>query len=97
MGAADRLAARVGQEAVLFGALDHIKSDGWPHVLYLADRKGQGVPVVVFEGGVWSRLELDAILRRFVTVRGRVTLYEGRPQVVVAQAEQVSARLNEGK
>jgi endonuclease YncB( thermonuclease family) len=91
-GAPERLATRVGREAVLFGLVRSFPARGPPYVLRLADRRDADVPVVVFDEAVWQALDRAALERRFVTVRGSVTLYRGRPQVEIARAEQVSVR-----
>lgn len=91
-GAAERLAARVGQEATVFGTLRGLRTQAWPHLLWLTDRRGADVPVAVFEESAWSALDLDALGSRFVTVTGPVTLYRGRPQIEVRRPEQISTR-----
>lgn len=88
--AAERLAARVGQEATVFGTLRGLRTEAWPHLLWLTDRRGADVAVAVFEESAWSALDLDALGSRFVTVTGPVTLYRGRPQIEVRRPDQIS-------
>lgn len=90
--APQRLAARVGQQATVFGTLRDVRADGWPRILWLTDRRGRDVSVVVFEQAAWEALDLRALGTRFVTVTGPVTLYRDRPQIEVRRADQVSTR-----
>jgi hypothetical protein len=87
----DRLAARVGKEAVVFGSLERLlESEESPRkILFLAHRKQQGFPVVVFDPAVWSQFDIGRIGSMFLTVRGVVTLYRDRPQIVVSEAAQL--------
>lgn len=91
-GAAERLAARVGQEAVVFGALAREGDGGPPYLLWLSDRRGADVPAVVFDAALWKALDHAALARRFVTLRGPVSRYRDRPQIEVTKVEQLSTR-----
>jgi endonuclease YncB( thermonuclease family) len=90
VGAHERVAARVGAEVVLFGTVARTRLDGWPRILWLSNRRGADVAAVVHSEAVWNALDHEALARRFVTVRGTVTLYEGRPQVEIGRPEQVT-------
>ncbi len=92
VGASERLRARVGLTVTVFGTLRRVRTDDWPHILWLGDRRGADVPVVVFEEEAWKGIDLAAAGARFVTVTGPVTLFRDRPQIEVRQAEQVSTR-----
>ena len=59
-------------------------------IVFLAHRRGRGFPMVVFDPEVWSAIDLAALTSRFVTVRGTVTLYRDRPQIVVTDPAQVA-------
>ena len=94
LGAVDadeRLAALVGQEAVVFGSLERLlESDEGPRkILFLAHRRLRGFPVVVFDPTVWSQFDIGRIGSMFLTVRGVVTLYRDRPQIVVTDPAQL--------
>jgi endonuclease YncB( thermonuclease family) len=91
-GAAARLAALVGREAVLFALCRTLPTRGPPYVIWLSDRRDADVPAVVFDDEVWKALDRGALERGYVTVRGPVTLFRGRPQVEIARAEQVAVR-----
>jgi endonuclease YncB( thermonuclease family) len=90
VGAHERVAARVGAEVVLFGTVARTRLDGWPRILWLSNRRGADVAAVVHSEAVWAALDHDALARRFVTVRGTVSLYQGRPQVEIGRADQVA-------
>jgi hypothetical protein len=86
----ERLAARVGLEVVVFGEVrDRRDGPTAPWILWLQDRPGRDFPVVFFDEAVFRSLDPRALASRYLTVRGRVTLYRGRPQVVVERAAQV--------
>lgn len=91
-GAAERLATRVGKEVVLFALARTLPTRGPPYVIWLSDRRDADVPAVVFDEEVWRALDREALARGYVTVRGPVTLYRGRPQVAITRAEQISVR-----
>jgi endonuclease YncB( thermonuclease family) len=84
-----RLAASVGRDVVVFGFLSRTKTDAWPKILYLADEPRRDFAVVVFDEAVWNALDLAAVKRMYVIVRGRVTRYGDRPQIVLESADQV--------
>jgi micrococcal nuclease len=84
-----RLAASVGRDVAVFGTLSRTKTEGWPKILWLADQPRRDFAVVVFDGDVWSAIDLAACERMFIRVEGRVTLYQGRPQIVLESAGQL--------
>ncbi|MGE0193302.1 MAG: thermonuclease family protein [Planctomycetota bacterium] len=88
----ERLAGLVGHEATVFGSLERIlpDEDSPRQIAFLAHRLRRGFPVVVFDPEVWSAIDLDALASRFVTVRGTVTLYRDRPQIVVTDPAQIA-------
>ena len=88
----DRLTALVGHTATVFGSLERIlpDADSPRQIVFLAHRRGRGFPMVVFDPEVWSAIDLAALTSRFVTVRGTVTLYRDRPQIVVTDPAQVA-------
>jgi endonuclease YncB( thermonuclease family) len=86
----DRLASLAGKPVTVFGVVERMKTDGTPRVLWLSDVKGRDLPVVFFARSPWAALDLGAVSSLFVSVRGTVTLYEGRPQIVVTRPDQVS-------
>jgi len=88
----EQLAQAVGQEVVVFGALNNLRTESWPHLIWLTHRRGADVTLVVRKQEVWSALDLDALASRFVTVGGTVSLYRGRPQIEIQDAAQVSTR-----
>lgn len=95
LGAADadtRLATLLGQPVVVFGLFDRELPTGSPdrRVLLLAHRPQRGLPLVFFAPEVAARLDPDALATRYVTVRGSLSTFRGRPQIVVEAASQVS-------
>lgn len=87
----DRLAALVGKEAVVFGSLERLlETEAGPRkILFLAHRRQQGFPVVIFDPAVWSQFDIGRIGSMFLTVRGVVTIYRDRPQIVVTDPAQL--------
>ncbi len=91
---AKKLRARVGKEAVVMG-LFHSKlrtKDGSRTILFLMDRNRRNFPLVIFSDDVLKALDMAAIESRFVTVRGKVTLYRDNPQMVIERADQISTQ-----
>ncbi|MDJ0522472.1 MAG: thermonuclease family protein [Planctomycetota bacterium] len=98
LGEADanaKLQKLVGKEAVVFGALDReleVKS-GDKRIFLLSHERRRGFPLVIFDADVARKLdERQSFHAMYVTVRGTVTLYRGRPQMVVESTSQVSTK-----
>ncbi len=89
--AEERLAALTGREAVVLGSLERLlESEDSPRkILFLVHRPRRAFPVVVFRPQVWSALDLDSLVSRYVAVRGQVTIYRDRPQIVVTDPAQI--------
>jgi len=90
--ASAQLTACVGQVVVVFGAAGRMRLDAWPRLIWLAHKRGADLTLVVREAEVWAALDLDALARRFATVTGPVSLYQGRPQIEITDPLQVSTR-----
>ena len=90
--ASERLMASVGQVVVVFGAAGRMRLDAWPRLIWLAHKRGADLTLVVRDAEVWAALDLDTLARRFVTVTGPVSLYQGRPQIEITDPLQVSTR-----
>jgi endonuclease YncB( thermonuclease family) len=92
--AEERLAARVGKPAVVFGLFSGVvdTKDGTKRVAFLGHRKGRSFPLVFFDKTIFDGLDRSALDSRFLTVRGVITLYRGKPQMVVERAEQISTQ-----
>ena len=60
------------------------KDAGRPRILWLRHRPKSDFAVVVFDAEVWRALDHEAVNRLYVTVEGPVSLYRGRPQIVVS-------------
>lgn len=96
LGAPDadkKLAALAGKDAVVFGLFDRelaVKSDD-KRIFLLTHERRRGFPLVVFDDGVAKTLDArERFHSMYVTVRGKVTLYKRRPQMVIERAAQVS-------
>ena len=87
--------ALVGKEAVVFGTLDRemsLKTTD-KRIFLLGHQRRRGFALVVFDGTVAKTLdEQERFHSMYVTVRGKVTLYRGRPQMVITNAAQVSTK-----
>jgi endonuclease YncB( thermonuclease family) len=89
----ERLDGLVGREVTVFGEVREQRTNrGSPWILWLMDRPDRDFPVVWLEEAVFARLDLAAADSRYLTVRGVLTLYEGTPQIVVSDPEQVATR-----
>ncbi len=91
---ADRkLKALVGKQAVVFGAREReipVKG-GDKRIFLLSHERRRGLPLVVFDADVAESIDArERFHSMYVTVRGKITLYKGRPQIVIEQASQIS-------
>jgi micrococcal nuclease len=90
----ERMQRLLGKPCVVFGLFDRElpleRTDR--RILLLGHRPRRGLPLVFFSSAVLERLEMHAVQTRFVTVRGKLTAYRGRPQIVVTDAAQISTR-----
>jgi endonuclease YncB( thermonuclease family) len=90
-----KLAALVGKDAVVFGLFDRelkVKS-GDKRIFLLSHERRRGFPLVFFDLEQAQTLAArEPFHSMYVTVRGKVTLYQGRPQMVLESAAQVSTQ-----
>lgn len=89
-----KLKALVGKEAVVFGTFDRelpVKT-GNQRVFLLSHERRRGFPFVVFDAAVAKTIDLDTLDAWFVTLRGKITLYKERPQMVIESGTQISTR-----
>ncbi|MDF1700957.1 MAG: thermonuclease family protein [Planctomycetota bacterium] len=93
-GADKKLATLVGKEVVLFGLYDRELpvSGADRRILLLSHERGRGIPLVFFDPKVIGALDMDALGKGYVTVRGKLTLYKDRPQIVVESPTQISTK-----
>ena len=95
----ERLGALVGKDAVVFGLLDReleVKTKD-KRVLLLTHLERRGFSLVFFDLTLPDQLDMHALTSRYLTVRGKVTLYNGRPQMIIESAAQISARQETGR
>ena len=88
------LAGLVGSKAVVFGLLKReiaVKS-GDRHVLLLGHVGKRSFALVVFDETVYDALDMSAYKAMYLTARGKITLYRGRPQMVIESAKDVSSQ-----
>ncbi len=93
-GATKKLEGLVGNTAVVRGLFSRAleTKDKTKMIIFLGDRPRQGFPLVFFDRDVYAALDLPAIESMYVTVTGKISLYRGRPQMVVERADQISTR-----
>ncbi len=97
LGQADadrKLTERLGKPAVVFGLFDReleVKS-GDRRILLLSHVRRRGLPLVFFSEETLAGVDMDAFSSLFVTVRGTITQFRGRPQIAIEKAEQISTR-----
>lgn len=91
---AAKLKPLVGKTAVVRGLLSRIQEtkDKSRMIVFLSDTRRRGFPLVFFDKAEYAKLDLPALESRYITVRGEVSLYRGRPQMVVERADQISTR-----
>lgn len=90
--ATERLAKHVGEPVVLFGLFERVVDtrDGSRRVAFMGHQKRRSVSLVFFDRTRFDELDADALASKFMTVRGTLTLYRGRPQIVVERADQIT-------
>ncbi len=89
-----KLKALVGKEATVFGKLDRelkVSTDD-RRVFLMSHVRGRGFPLVFFKKAVVDALDMDALDARYATVRGKITLHKGNPQMVIENANQISTK-----
>lgn len=91
-GTARKLQALVGNTAVVRGLFSRTLEtrDKSRMIILLGDRPQRGFPLVFFDREVYDALDRAAIESMYVTVKGKITLYKGNPQMVVDRADQIS-------
>ncbi len=92
--AAKKLAALVGKKAVVRGLFSRAleTKDKSRRLIFMGHRPKQGFPLVFFDREVYAGLDMPAIQSMYVTVTGTISLYRGRPQMVVERADQISTK-----
>lgn len=92
---ADRkLRERLGKHAVVFGLLAReipVRGDD-RRILLLGHMPRRGFALVIFSQEVYAALDMPALSSLYVTARGTVTLYKGRPQIVIDRPTQLSTK-----
>lgn len=91
---ATKLKSRVGKSVVVFGLFSRVieTRDKSRMIMFLANERRRGLPVVFFDKAEYAKLDLEALESRYITVRGSLSLYKGSPQMVVERADQISTR-----
>ena len=93
-GSDKKLEALVGKQATVFGLLNReiaVKA-GDRHVLLLSHRGKRSFALVVFDEAVYKALDMKRLSSMYLTARGKITLYRGRPQMVLDSAADVGTR-----
>jgi micrococcal nuclease len=88
------LAALVGRDATVFGLFERELTvhTADKRIFLLSHEPKRGFPLVFFDPNVPKTLDMDAVGSRYLTVHGKVTLYQGRPEMVIERADQISTR-----
>jgi len=87
-----RLSTLLGRTVTVFGSLDHVDAEGEPRRILLVDQPHRPFPLVVFDGRVWSGIDLAPIEASFVRVTGTLSEYRGRVQMKIEHPEAISTR-----
>lgn len=86
----EQLRTLVGKSVTVFGSFERlIESKTGSKILILSHRKKRGLPLVVFQKSIFAQLDLHGIVTRYSTVTGKISLYRGRPQIVINEPNQV--------
>lgn len=90
--ALERLAALVGKKATVLGLVGEVvepKAPKAPWIVKLAKDQKRSFELVFFDAAVLDASGVRGQAREYVEVSGKVTEYNGRPQIVVGSASQV--------
>ncbi len=82
----DRLIAMDGMDVTVFGTVGDLVLDKTPYRAYLSHQKNNDFALISFRQGDVEKLGLERYSGEYVYVRGRVSIYKGRPQFKLEEA-----------
>jgi endonuclease YncB( thermonuclease family) len=89
-GAMERLLALEGEVVTIFGAVGRERErDEPPFIVPIQHRRGNDFAIVAFERPDLDRLNLHRFAGEYAYLRGRLTTYRGRPQILARNVERV--------
>ncbi len=88
-GAMDRLLAAEGRTVTVFGTIAEMRLDEAPYLVWLAHEKKNDFALVAFDEAELKKLSPGKWYGWYVYVRGRVSLYRGRPQMKAAEVRRI--------
>ena len=90
----EQLRALVGEPVTVFGSFERLieSKTSDRKIIILSHRPRRGLPLVVFDKAVFAQLDLHAIVSMYCQVTGTLSLYRGRPQIIVRDPGQVVAK-----
>lgn len=93
-GALDKARKLVGKPIIAFGLLDRVVEtrDGQRLVLFFAHERGRGFPVVLLDTSLIKKLDMPTLESMYTFIRGTVTLYRGRPQIILEKPDQLATK-----
>jgi len=90
-GEYDRLLKYVGKEVVVFGTISEILRQKFPILLRFSIRKNVNFDAVIYEENesLLSDLNIDEIKEYYIYLKGKLSEYNGRLQVVLSEKSQI--------
>ena len=91
-GEYERLALASSQTVVAFGALGAIRQARFPYLVELMHKNKLSCNMVFFETmqPIFAAIPWTTFAQRFVYVRGKVKVYDGKPEIVIESAKDIS-------
>lgn len=82
----ERLKQLDGMDVTVFGTVGDLVTDKTPYRAYMSHRKNEDFAIISFKAGEIEALGLEKYSGEYVFVRGRVSIYKGRPQFNLGEA-----------
>ncbi len=87
--AMDRLLAAEGRVVTVFGTIGEMRLDETPYLVWLSHEKKNDFTLVAFDDAQLETLAPGRYYGWYVYVRGRVSLYRGRPQMKATDVRRI--------
>ncbi len=84
-----RALERVGDTVTVFSSFGEARMEKKPYLLALSHRRNADFLIVAFDDAQLAKLEIEKWKGKLVYIRGKVSLYKGRPQMKASAVEKI--------